>query len=63
MKIQKILEGNTINNIFFTLEENREITQNEYPVIGRALPFKFYRDLTGEENKNCKVKNQNILKC
>lgn len=59
--LQKILEGNTINNIFFTLEENREITQNEYPVIGRALPFKFYRDLTGEENKNCKIKNQSIL--
>lgn len=59
--LQKVLEGITIKNIFFTLEENNEITRDEYPVIGRALPFKFYRDLTGKENKNCRVKNESIL--
>jgi hypothetical protein len=59
--LQTILKGTTINNIFFTLEENNAINNNKYPVIGRALPFKFYRKLTGKANENCEVKTRSIL--
>ena len=59
--LQLILNGEKIKNIYFTLEENERINKDEYPIIGRALPFKFYRDINGKENVRCKIKNQSIL--
>jgi len=56
--LQNLINGTTtVGGIYFTLEENRELTANNYPIIGRTLPFRF----NNNESNNCNRYNQTVL--
>jgi hypothetical protein len=56
--LQNLINGTTtIGGIYFTLQENQELTENNYPIIGRTLPFRFNNNVSN----NCNKYNQTIL--
>ena len=60
--LQKVLDGGTGSGIYYTLEENIQVTTDEYPLIGRALPFRFYNGgAVSNDGESCINTYSNIL--